>query len=159
MWRRSSTCITSYTLHYIHCLHYIYTVYIHRTIYTSCTIYTLKLLQLLCICTLELTVYKSLHCAQCYMVYGIWYMVYGIWHMVYGIWYMVYHHRHHHHHHNHHHHHHHHHRHHIIIIIIIIILTSRSTGCIFAELLTNEPLLPGNTEMEQIKLIFKLLGR
>lgn len=33
-----------------------------------------------------------------------------------------------------------------------------STGCIFAELLTNEPLLPGNTEMEQIKLIFKLLG-
>lgn len=33
-----------------------------------------------------------------------------------------------------------------------------SVGCIFAELLTNEPLLPGNTEMEQIKLIFTLLG-
>jgi serine/threonine protein kinase len=33
-----------------------------------------------------------------------------------------------------------------------------SVGCIFAELLTNEPLLPGNTEMEQIKRIFGLLG-
>ena len=31
-------------------------------------------------------------------------------------------------------------------------------GCIFAEFLTGKPLFPGNTDLEQIKLIFDLLG-
>ena len=33
-----------------------------------------------------------------------------------------------------------------------------SVGCIFAELLTRKPLLPGKSEIEQLDLIFKLLG-
>jgi cell division cycle 2-like protein len=33
-----------------------------------------------------------------------------------------------------------------------------SVGCIFAELLTKDPLFPGDNEFEQIDLIFKLLG-
>ncbi|KAJ1444991.1 kinase-like domain-containing protein [Pelagophyceae sp. CCMP2097] len=33
-----------------------------------------------------------------------------------------------------------------------------SIGCIIAELLHRKPILPGNTEMEQMKLIFDLLG-
>ncbi|TMW65675.1 hypothetical protein Poli38472_008317 [Pythium oligandrum] len=32
-------------------------------------------------------------------------------------------------------------------------------GCIFAELLLQEPLLPGSSEMDQLDKIFKLLGR
>ena len=31
-------------------------------------------------------------------------------------------------------------------------------GCIFAELLKNKPLLPGKNEIEQVQLIYKLLG-
>ncbi|PHZ16920.1 Pkinase-domain-containing protein [Rhizopus microsporus ATCC 52813] len=34
-----------------------------------------------------------------------------------------------------------------------------SVGCIFAELLNNEPLLPGRSELDQLDKIFKLLGR
>ncbi len=33
-----------------------------------------------------------------------------------------------------------------------------SVGCIFAELLTKEPLLPGRSELDQLDKIFKLLG-
>ncbi|KAG1049449.1 hypothetical protein G6F46_004556 [Rhizopus delemar] len=33
-----------------------------------------------------------------------------------------------------------------------------SVGCIFAELLNNEPLLPGRSELDQLDRIFKLLG-
>ncbi|KAI9013835.1 kinase-like domain-containing protein [Phycomyces nitens] len=33
-----------------------------------------------------------------------------------------------------------------------------SIGCIFAELINNEPLLPGRSEIDQIDKIFKLLG-
>lgn len=33
-----------------------------------------------------------------------------------------------------------------------------SCGCIMAELLSREPLFPGKSEMEQISLIFKMLG-
>jgi len=33
-----------------------------------------------------------------------------------------------------------------------------STGCIFAELLTGKPIMPGRTEVEQIHRIFKLCG-
>ncbi|XP_047085387.1 probable serine/threonine-protein kinase At1g54610 [Lolium rigidum] len=33
-----------------------------------------------------------------------------------------------------------------------------STGCIFAELLTGKPIMPGRTEVEQIHKIFKLCG-
>mmetsp|Transcript_40830 Transcript_40830/g.66201 ORF Transcript_40830/g.66201 Transcript_40830/m.66201 type:complete len:499 (+) Transcript_40830:82-1578(+) len=33
-----------------------------------------------------------------------------------------------------------------------------SVGCIFAEMLTKEPLLPGKSELEQLDKIFKLLG-
>lgn len=33
-----------------------------------------------------------------------------------------------------------------------------SVGCIFAEMLTRKPLLPGKSEVEQIKKIFSLLG-
>ncbi|KAI8971470.1 kinase-like domain-containing protein, partial [Mycotypha africana] len=33
-----------------------------------------------------------------------------------------------------------------------------SVGCIFAELLNNEPLLPGRSEIDQLDKIFKLLG-
>lgn len=33
-----------------------------------------------------------------------------------------------------------------------------SVGCIFGELLLKEPVLPGKNEMEQLSLIFKLLG-
>jgi len=33
-----------------------------------------------------------------------------------------------------------------------------SVGCIFAELLSREPLLPGKSEIDQIDKIFKLLG-
>mmetsp|Transcript_20555 Transcript_20555/g.39651 ORF Transcript_20555/g.39651 Transcript_20555/m.39651 type:complete len:205 (+) Transcript_20555:507-1121(+) len=33
-----------------------------------------------------------------------------------------------------------------------------ATGCMFGELLQNDPLLPGKTELEQIEMIFKLLG-
>ncbi|KAI7869957.1 kinase-like domain-containing protein [Spinellus fusiger] len=33
-----------------------------------------------------------------------------------------------------------------------------SIGCIFAELISNEPLLPGRSEIDQIDKIFKLLG-
>ena len=33
-----------------------------------------------------------------------------------------------------------------------------SVGCMMGELLNHRPLLPGNTEMEQLQLIFKLLG-
>ncbi len=33
-----------------------------------------------------------------------------------------------------------------------------SVGCIFGELLLNSPFLPGSTELEQLTLIFQLLG-
>mmetsp|Transcript_2999 Transcript_2999/g.6998 ORF Transcript_2999/g.6998 Transcript_2999/m.6998 type:complete len:359 (-) Transcript_2999:441-1517(-) len=33
-----------------------------------------------------------------------------------------------------------------------------ATGCMFGEFLQNEPLLPGGTEIEQMDLIFQLLG-
>ncbi|KAJ1546865.1 hypothetical protein HK096_004596, partial [Nowakowskiella sp. JEL0078] len=33
-----------------------------------------------------------------------------------------------------------------------------SCGCILAELLTSRPILPGTTELNEISLIFKLLG-
>ena len=33
-----------------------------------------------------------------------------------------------------------------------------SVGCIFAELLTRKPILPGRNEFEQIDLIFKTFG-
>lgn len=34
----------------------------------------------------------------------------------------------------------------------------RSAGCIFGEFLQHRPLLPGNTEQDQLDLIVKLLG-
>ena len=33
-----------------------------------------------------------------------------------------------------------------------------SVGCIFAELLGRKPLLPGRNQMNQLKLVIKLLG-
>lgn len=33
-----------------------------------------------------------------------------------------------------------------------------SVGCIFAELITKEPLLPGRSELDQLDKMFKLLG-
>eukprot|EP00468_Gymnochlora_sp_CCMP2014_P000290 CAMPEP_0167744112 /NCGR_PEP_ID=MMETSP0110_2-20121227/2398_1 /TAXON_ID=629695 /ORGANISM="Gymnochlora sp., Strain CCMP2014" /LENGTH=350 /DNA_ID=CAMNT_0007628573 /DNA_START=76 /DNA_END=1128 /DNA_ORIENTATION=+ len=33
-----------------------------------------------------------------------------------------------------------------------------ATGCMFGELLQNKPLMPGETEIEQVELIFRLLG-
>lgn len=35
----------------------------------------------------------------------------------------------------------------------------RALGCIFGELLKHRPLLPGTTELNQLELIFKLLGK
>ena len=34
----------------------------------------------------------------------------------------------------------------------------RSTGCILAELLAGKPIMPGQTEIEQLQRIFKLCG-
>lgn len=34
-----------------------------------------------------------------------------------------------------------------------------SIGCIFAELITSEPLFPGRSELDQIKRIFNTLGQ
>ena len=33
-----------------------------------------------------------------------------------------------------------------------------SIGCIFAELLSFKPLFPGNSEIDQLKRIFKIMG-
>jgi len=37
-------------------------------------------------------------------------------------------------------------------------LISRALGCIFGELILNRPLLPGRTELDQLELIYDLLG-
>ena len=34
----------------------------------------------------------------------------------------------------------------------------RNTGCILAELLAGKPIMPGQTEIEQLHRIFKLCG-
>lgn len=34
----------------------------------------------------------------------------------------------------------------------------RSAGCIFAEMLTGKPLFPGQGEVDQLNLVFRLLG-
>jgi len=34
----------------------------------------------------------------------------------------------------------------------------RAMGCIFGELVNHKPLFPGKTELEQLELMFKLLG-
>lgn len=39
-----------------------------------------------------------------------------------------------------------------------VFTSSRSIGCIMGELLLHRPLLPGSTEVEQLRLIINLLG-
>jgi hypothetical protein len=34
----------------------------------------------------------------------------------------------------------------------------RAVGCVFGELLKNEPLMKGNSDLDQLHQIFKLLG-
>ncbi len=36
--------------------------------------------------------------------------------------------------------------------------TNRSVGCIFGELLSNQPILRGKTEIDQLMRVFDLLG-
>ena len=37
-------------------------------------------------------------------------------------------------------------------------LITRAMGCIFGELMKHRPLMPGQSDLEQLELIFKLLG-
>jgi serine/threonine protein kinase len=42
--------------------------------------------------------------------------------------------------------------------MLIILLDVWSLGCIFAEMLTKKPLLPGDSEIDQLYKIFQFLG-